>query len=592
MESRKLVILYGSETGTAQDVAERIWRESKCYHYHGPVRAMDEYPISELVFEQLVIFVCSTTGQGDQPNNMKKFWRFLLRKSLPANSLQNLRFGVLGLGDSSYVKFNHVAKKLYRRLESLGGLPLCPVGLADDQHDLGADAVIDPWIEALWHRLQKLYPLPQGITVHDKNALPPPRWNVSVVNSKNNNKCSMSLKWERDHLVKTEEASVIDNERITASDHFQDVRLVRLQCNLPYNPGDVVMIRPRNRVEAVDQLISMLTEMYGINESTILFVTERDVDMPVPFAVQQPLTLYQCVSQYFDLNAVPRRYTFQLLAKWTTSDLEEEKLNELASPNGQEELYSYCNRPRRSILEVLVDFPYATANIPLPYLFEIFQPIRPRAFSIASSPKAHSGEIHVLLAVVKYKTKLVLPRLGLCSNWLAAQQPGSKFPVSVKKGSFTFPNQQNVPIIMVGPGTGVAPFRSIIQQMFAEGKADKDKLLLIFGNRNRAADFHCSKEWLHLVAQGHLTLITAFSRDQPHKIYVQHVMEEQSELIWHYLQKGAWLYVAGSSNNMPTAVREAFVKIYVKEGNMSTEEATLCVDKLELNGYYQTETWS
>lgn len=592
MENRKLVILYGSETGTAQEVAERIWRESKCYHYHGPIRAMDDYPISELVYEQLVIFVCSTTGQGDQPNNMKKFWRFLLRKSLPANSLQNLRFGVLGLGDSSYVKFNHVAKKLYRRLESLGGVPLCPVGLADDQHDLGADAVIDPWIESLWDTLKTLYPLPQGVTVHDKNALPPPRWNVNIVNSDSNNKWNAPLKWEPDHVVKAEEATVIENKRITASDHFQDVRLVRLSCNLLYTPGDVVMIRPHNRTEAVTQIINMLTEMYGLNESTVLHVTERDPDMPVPHAIQQPLTLYQCVSQYWDLNAVPRRYTFQLLAKWTTSELEDEKLNELASATGQEELYNYCNRPRRNVLEVLVDFPHATANIPLPYLFEIFQPIRPRAFSIASSPKAHSGEIHVLLAVVKYKTKLVLPRLGLCSNWLAAQQPGNKFLVSVKKGSFIFPKRQNVPIIMVGPGTGVAPFRSIIQQKFAEGTADKAKLLLIFGNRNRAADFHCSKEWHQLVEQGYLTLITAFSRDQPHKIYVQHVMEEQSELIWHFLQQGAWIYVAGSSNNMPAAVREAFINIYKKEGEMSAEEAAKHLDTLELNGNYQMETWS
>lgn len=154
----------------------------------GPVQAMDDYPITQLIHEEYVVFVCSTTGQGEEPDNMKSFWKFLLRKNLPSNSLACLRFvqyllksesricvsllhdsehnspvssinrfGVLGLGDSSYSKFNYAAKKLYRRLLNLGALPLVPLGLADDQHDLGADAVVDPWILGLWECIsQKL----------------------------------------------------------------------------------------------------------------------------------------------------------------------------------------------------------------------------------------------------------------------------------------------------------------------------------------------------------------------------------------------------------------------------------------------------
>lgn len=126
--TRRLVILYGSQTGTAQDLAELIWRNSKQYHFHGRVQCMDSYDVRDLIQESLVVFVCSTTGQGDEPDNMKSFWKFLLRKSLPSDSLRGMKFAVLGLGDSSYAKFNFVAKRLNKRLQQLGAEEIIPIG--------------------------------------------------------------------------------------------------------------------------------------------------------------------------------------------------------------------------------------------------------------------------------------------------------------------------------------------------------------------------------------------------------------------------------------------------------------------------------
>lgn len=125
---RPLTILYGSQTGTAQDVAEKLYRDSKCYHFAGPVQPMDGYDVRRLIDERFVVFVCSTQGQGDEPDNMRTFWRFLLRRSLPAESLSGLHFAVLGLGDSSYDKFNFVAKRLNKRLQQLGARPIVPIG--------------------------------------------------------------------------------------------------------------------------------------------------------------------------------------------------------------------------------------------------------------------------------------------------------------------------------------------------------------------------------------------------------------------------------------------------------------------------------
>lgn len=153
----RLLILYGSETGNAKDYAEMIWRQSNNYGFNGTVLSMNDYRIQRLINENLIVFVCSTTGQGDEPENMKKFWQFLLRKNLPTNSLQDLNFACLGLGDSSYEFYNYAAKRLRKRLLNLSAKELIPIGLCDDQHDHGHGAAAIPWIDSLWKTLVSLY---------------------------------------------------------------------------------------------------------------------------------------------------------------------------------------------------------------------------------------------------------------------------------------------------------------------------------------------------------------------------------------------------------------------------------------------------
>lgn len=164
--------------------------------------------------------------------------------------------------------------------------------------------------------------------------------------------------------------------------------------------------------------------------------------MPVPNCLQNKITFQKLCEEYFDLNAIPRRNVFTILAQLTSCEIEKEKFIEFTTPEGQEDLYNYCNRPRRNITEVLRDFPHAVENITVDILFEIFSPIRPRAFSIASSCLAHKNEVHILVAVVKYKSKLVKERLGLCSNWLKGLIVGEKVPIWIKKGSFRFPEKK------------------------------------------------------------------------------------------------------------------------------------------------------
>lgn len=214
--------------------------------------------------------------------------------------------------------------------------------------------------------------------------------------------------------------------------------------------------------------------------------------MPVPDFLRFPLTLKTISKQYWDLSAVPRGRAFELLALNCKNELEKEKLLELSSPEGQEDLYSYVSRPRRSILELLYDFPHSTSQLTLPVLFELFQSIKARSFSIASC--AESKRLDILVAVVEYKTMLTKKRKGLCSNWLKELKEGDSIRAVIKKGTFKFPEDESVPVVMVGPGTGLAPFRSLLMQKRLKWETERTeecKNTLFFGCRGEKSDFHC-----------------------------------------------------------------------------------------------------
>ena len=238
--------------------------------------------------------------------------------------------------------------------------------------------------------------------------------------------------------------------------------------------------------------------------------------MPAPDVLSRPLPMVTIARQYWDLNALPRPRSFEVLAYNCDNELEKEKLLEFASFEGQEDLLSYVNRPRRTILEVLQDFPHATSKLTLDILFELFQPIKPRPFSIASS--VLSNRLDLLVAVVEYQTRLKTPRKGLCSNWLKTLQPGDRVKVSIKKGTFKFPTDADTPLVMVGPGTGLAIFRALLQDYELSGKFLANKMLLFFGCRNQGKDFHLSDELKRLEQEQGLKLLCAFSRDQEDKM--------------------------------------------------------------------------
>ncbi|VDI53148.1 NADPH-ferrihemoprotein reductase [Mytilus galloprovincialis] len=524
---------------------------------------------------------------------MKLFWRFILRKNLPVNSLSQLSYAMLGLGDSAYQKFNFVAKKLYKRLQQLGADNLLPVALADDQHDLGPDAVIYPWLDSLWKKVLNIYPLPPGREIISSSIRPPSRYTATFLdntaphpdldNYRIGNHSNTAPGQSNPFYAK-----MTSNERVTSHDHFQDVRLIRFDIsnsNISYSPGDVVVIMPQNSLETVTEFINHMK----LQDDNFFHIQQQDLDIELPGMLPQPCSVQYLVQHYLDINSVPRRSFFELLSYFADNELEKEKLEEFCTAEGQEELYTYCNRVRRSILEVLQDFPHTSANIPFEFLFDLIPVLQPRSFSIASSQKMYPDEIHVLMAVVTYKTKMFKPRLGVCSTWLAGMSPGTTVPLWVKKGTIAFPTDPACPVVMVGPGTGCAPFRSFIQERTVAGTGGNT---LYFGCRNKDNDYYCQDEWTALVDKGLLNLVTAFSRDQDDKIYVQHKILESKLMLWNILENGGWFYVAGNAKRMPDDVKDAVKQVIMDCGSKSEDEAEQYIHKLEQCRRYQAETWS
>uniref|UniRef100_A0A8D3CNC3 NADPH-dependent diflavin oxidoreductase 1 n=1 Tax=Scophthalmus maximus TaxID=52904 RepID=A0A8D3CNC3_SCOMX len=582
MSTPTLLVLYGSQTGTAQDAAQRIGRQAKRKRLQVRVSPLDQYDVADLISESLVVFVCATTGQGEAPDNMKNFWRFLFRKSLPAGSLNRLDCAVLGLGDSSYPKFNFVAKKLHKRLLQLGASSLLPVGLADDQHDLGSDAVIDPWLALLWEQVFALFP-----TLSDVEALSEdePKRHLVLPRTLLLNPVCQTVPVSQSHPFP---ARLVSNQRVTDPAHFQDVRHIEFditRSDIKFGAGDVVNMRPCNAAEDVEQFCQLLRL-----EPEARFTLSATDAAAVPVRLPQPCTVRHLVESYLDVGAVPRRSFFELMSTFATNELEREKLLEFSSAAGQAELHDYCNRPRRTALEVLSDFPHTTAELKVDYVLDLFPEIQPRSFSIAS---LHPNRIQILVAVVRYKTKMFKPRQGLCSGWLASLDPaqGEVFvPLWVKKGSLTFPKESDTPVIMVGPGTGVAPFRSALQERTAAGRTDN---VLFFGCRSESKDFYFRSEWEELTEAGRLTLFTAFSRDQEEKVYVQHRVEQNAELLWDLIaNRDACFYIAGNAKQMPSSVGDALKLVFRKEGKLTEEEAERKFMTMERTGRLQSETWS
>lgn len=304
--------------------------------------------------------------------------------------------------------------------------------------------------------------------------------------------------------------------------------------------------------------------------------------MPLPNYLKKAITLESLATHFWDLSAMPRQRVFELLLINCDDEMESWKLDEFIKPEGLEDVINYVNRPRRTTLEVLYDFPKSVSSLTLTQLVNLFQTISPRSYSIASYPDM---PLEILVAIVEYKTKLQDMRQGLCTTYLKNLKPNDKVFGCIKKGTLKIPsNDSSQPLILIGPGTGFAPFRSVLLKK--ETEQLQVPLVTFFGCRNKLKDFFYEDDFLRFKENKNTTKsFVAFSRDQENKVYVQHLIEENKSYLQDIiLNQNAIIYVAGSSGSMPKSVKEAFIAVLDNDKDY--------VGAMVKNKRYFEETWS
>ncbi|CAI6098366.1 unnamed protein product [Clonostachys chloroleuca] len=600
---RSILILYGSETGNSQDIAEELGSLCQRLHFKSHVEELDGADLNSLLQHQFVIFVISTTGQGDMPHNSLLFWRKLLRKKLPPGCLSQVRYTCFGLGDSTYLKFNWAARKLIRRLEQLGANTFFDCFEADERFDDGIEGAFSSWAGKFYDHLLEEYPPPDGRAPISDDSILPPRWSLSPALSHSSTDSAKIISHSDIDVPPPGplpipdgwEATLAESKRMTPLSHWQDVRLLGFDVpsradgqKLACNPGDCLTIYPKNFPEDVQKLITLMSWETVANQKLDLSACPS---LPRNLHASQPCTIRQLLLENIDFTSIPRRSFFKSMSYFATDPNHKERLLEFTKTEFLDEYFDYATRSRRTILEVLDEF--TSVKIPPERLLDVFPLIRGRDFSIANGGAllAHpTGDesitrVELLVALVRYRTILRKPRQGLCSRYLASLPPNASLRVGYKPVLTPIHGAQNAqrPLIAMATGTGLAPVRCLIHERLTH--PNPGPMLLFFGNRNRSKDFFFEKEWDDLSKDGNggaggdenatLTVFTAFSRDQPDKVYIQDILRREANTVNDLIPRNAIFSVCGGSTKMADACKETVFGSFRRSGEEPDREKHL-----------------
>ena len=402
-----------------------------------------------------------------------------------------------------------------------------------------------PWSTKLRQRLLDSFPLPDGVEPMPDDVLLDPKWLLEIAETPNSPTTPDADNTTSDvpppdllDIPGGLTAKVTSNERVTPTTHGQDVRQIKFELPQvhPYIPGDVLTIYPKNFPTDVSQFLECMN-WTSVADIPLRFIpsspsTPPTASLPIRnFNPESTITLRQLLTNHLDIIYITRRSFFAQLAHYTPNEFHKERLLEFTDPQYIDELYDYTTRPRRSILEVLQEFE--SVKIPWQRVCSIIPTLRGRQFSIASAinPTAEAEgktKVELLIAIVKYKTVIKRIRQGVATRYIASFVPGQEITVTLSKGGLGVSREEvDRPVVMIGPGTGVAPMRSLIYQrkMWRDemkrvqnghvGGQDEAKDLLFFGCRNAGSDYFFKEEWAQLQSEGvPLEVFPAFSRDQ------------------------------------------------------------------------------
>jgi sulfite reductase (NADPH) flavoprotein alpha-component len=509
---------------------------------------MSEFKPNNLKKIRNLLILVSTHGEGDPPDNALPFYEFLNSKRAP--QLEDLQYSVLALGDSSYEFYCQTGKDFDRRLEELGGKRLSP----RVDCDLDFDEPAAEWIK---HVLGAL---------NEKTGDP-------ANTAETNTAVEKTLNTDQQAYSRTSPfaSEVLENLNLNGRGSNLETRHLELSLegsNLQYEPGDCLGIYPENHPDLVDTLI----EEMGWKPEDIVPANKKGDE----------LSLKEALLRNYEITVLTKPLLEQAAQLWSSKGL-----RELVAPGHEEELRTYL--VDRDLLDLVRDFSLKGA--PAPEFVSILRKMPARLYSIASSSKANPDEVHLTIRTVRYEAH-GRDRYGVCSIQCAERlQQGDSLPVYVHDNpNFKLPANADTPIIMIGPGTGVAPFRSFLAEREEIGAGGKT--WLFYGDQHFSTDFLYQIDWQRWLKEGVLTRMdVAFSRDTNKKIYVQHRMMEKSRDLFQWLEEGACVYVCGDEKNMAHDVHNTLLTILEREGSMSPEEASAYLTELQQQKRYQRDVY-
>ncbi len=544
----RLTIVYGSQTGNAKRLAETLAHNAEAAGLQVRLLRTDAYATRELAHERLLYVVISTQGDGDPPDDARGFVEFVAGKRAPR--LAQLKFAVLGLGDSSYPQFCAIGAKLDARLAELGATRLFARGDAD----LDIATIADPWtMQALARARDAL----------KADAHAAPLATVTPLRGSTIVAAPAAHAWTRERPFA---APILANQRISARNGTKDIRHIELSLEgsgLSYEPGDALGVWATNPSDLVDAVLDVL-KLDG----------ERSVSIR-----DETASLCEWLLRKRELTGLSRPF---LLAHAQRSHRLAEALGKDAD---NEVLRRLLNDYQ--LVDLLREFP---ASWQAEDLIAALRPQTPRMYSIASSRKSVGDEAHLTVALLDYEA-FGTRHVGAASQFLATLRDDADVPVFIEANErFRLPADLTRDVIMIGPGTGVAPFRGFLQERAEIGASGRN--WLFFGNPHFRTDFLYQVEWQQALKNGTLhKLDLAFSRDQSEKIYVQHTLHRRGRELYDWIANGAHIYVCGDATRMAPDVDNALREILIEHGGRSDEDARDTLNQLTQERRYARDVY-
>ncbi|WP_085993115.1 assimilatory sulfite reductase (NADPH) flavoprotein subunit [Oceanobacillus senegalensis] len=543
-KTREITILFGSETGNAQSLAEEMENKLEERQFKVKASVMDDFKPKELKKVEDLFIITATHGEGDPPENAVSFYEFLHSRKAP--KLNGVRFSVLSLGDQSYEFFCQSGKDFDKRLEELGGERI------HDRVDcdLDFDEPAGEWMEGVFNKLAE----------SGENQ-------AKLASSE----AAGSIATEQPVYSRTNPymAEVLENIKLNGRGSIKETRHIELSLegsNLQFEPGDSLGIYPLNDTSLVDKIIDKLN---------------WNPDETVPVNKQGEIrSIREALISHFEITRLTKPLVSKIAEIFRNDGLKHFIDNEDA-------LKKYMDG--RDLLDLIHDFP--PNELQPSDLVQVLRKIPAREYSIASSYQANPDEVHLTVGAVRYHAH-GRDRNGVCSVQLAERsKPGELVPVYVHRNpNFKFPFDEDTPVILIGPGTGVAPFRSFLEER--EELEIKGKTWLFFGEQHFTTDFLYQVDWQNWLKEGVLTRMdVAFSRDSKEKVYVQHRILEKSKDFYQWLKEGARVYVCGDEKHMAKDVHSSLLTVLKEEGNMSQEEAENYLNQMKKEKRYQRDVY-